>query len=94
MSRACLRFLQFSYLEGNRSHIALLWCFDEVPEHMEEVVEDALQHGGPVQVPLARHQDLTLVGVAGDDSGRDELTAAGVIVSLVEPQELERTVHS
>ena len=61
---------------------------------MEQVVEDALQHGGPVQVPLARHQDLTLVCVAGDDSGRDELTAAGVIVSLVEPQELERTVHS
>ena len=94
MSRACLRFLQFSYLEGKRSHIALLWCHDQLPEHMEEVVEDALQHGGPVQVPLARHQDLTLVCVARDDSGWNQLATTGVIVSLVEPQELERTVHS
>ena len=61
---------------------------------MEEVVEDALQHGGSVKVPLPRHQDLTLVCVAGDDSGRDEMTTAGVIVSLVQPEELERTVHS
>ena len=61
---------------------------------MEEVVEDALQHGGPVQVSLAGHQDLTLVCVAGDDSGGDEMTTAGVIVSLVQPEELERTVHS
>ena len=61
---------------------------------MEEVVEDALQHGGPVQVSLAGHQDLTLVCVAGDDSGWDQLTTAGVIVSLVQSQELERILHS
>ena len=30
---------------------------------MEQVVEDALQHGGPVQVPLPGHQDLRLVRV-------------------------------
>ena len=33
------------------------------PENMEQVVEDALQHGGPVQVPLPGHQDLRLVRV-------------------------------
>ena len=61
---------------------------------MEEVVEDALEDCRHVQVSLPRHQDLTLVCVAGDDSGRDEMTTAGVIVSLVQPEELERTVHS
>ena len=30
---------------------------------MEQVVEDALQHGGPVEVPLPGHQDLRLVRV-------------------------------
>ena len=33
------------------------------PENMEQVVEDALQHGGPVKVPLPGHQDLRLVRV-------------------------------
>ena len=61
---------------------------------MEEGVKDALQHGGPVQVSLARHQDLTLSRVAGDEAGRNEVSPTGVIVSLVEPQELQRIVQS
>ena len=60
---------------------------------MEEVVKDALEDCRPVQVSLPRHQNLTLVCVAGDDSGRDELATTGVIVSLVQSQELKRTMH-
>jgi hypothetical protein len=35
-----------------------------IAEDMEEVIENVLQHGGPVQVPLACHQDLGLTAVS------------------------------
>ena len=64
-----------------------------VSQNVEQVVENALEDGGPVQVPLARHEDLGLAGVPGDDPGRDQLPAAGVVVSFVEAEEVQRSVH-
>ena len=80
-----------SVSDTDRSHSTATWL---VPEDMEEVVKNALQDGGSVQVSHARHQDLTLVCIPRDDSGWDELATTGVVVSLVQPQELERSLHS
>ena len=79
---------------------------------MEQVVEDTLQHGGPVEVPLPGHQDLRLVrvtcmrSVVTCDVSRVTLTltrytacwnvksAAGIVVSLVQAEEVQRPLHS
>ncbi len=80
---------------------------------MEEVVEDVLEHGRPVQVLAASDQDLRLRGVTRDLPSSDRvseqkncalrflylecwnlLSVGGLMGSLVQPQELQRSLRS
>ena len=63
-----------------------------VPDDPHQVVEDTLHDGGPVEISPARHQDLPLLCVPGDDAGWDVVPAAGLCVCLVQSEELQRIV--
>ena len=65
-----------------------------VPDHPDQVVEDGLHDGGPMEVPLPRHKDLLCPAVSGDDQCWDLVSTAGVMVSLVKTKELERVINS
>ena len=64
-----------------------------IPEDFEQFIEDTLQHSGSVKISLTSHQDLTLVGIAGNTYCGNVLSGASIIVGFVETKELQRPVN-